>query len=113
MGRDNIAKESEWSEADLQKHVIELAELRGWRVYHARPAQTGKGWRTPVGSDTSVGFPDLVAARGKKVMWRELKSDTGRLTPGQEIWRDVLVGAGEDWAVWRPSMLDQILEVLR
>ena len=113
MGRDNVAKESEWSEADLQKHVIELAELRGWRVYHARPAQTGKGWRTPVGSDTSVGFPDLVLVRQGRLLVVELKSEKGRVTPAQSEWLNALMVAGATVYVFKPSMLDQILEVLR
>lgn len=34
--------------------------------------------------------------------FRELKSDKGRLSPEQEIWRDRLINAGGDWAIWTP-----------
>lgn len=42
------------------------------------------------------------------VLYRELKSDRGRLSMEQEAWGDLLVRAGCDWAVWRPSDWSQI-----
>lgn len=36
---------------------------------------------------------------------RELKTDTGKLTPEQERWGLMLRHAGQDWDVWRPADL--------
>lgn len=48
------------------------------------------------------GFPDLVIV-GKRVLFRELKSQTGGLAPLQMMWVNRLVTAGADVAIWRPE----------
>ena len=52
---------------------------------------------------TGVGFPDLVLLQGRDVLWRELKTDKGRVSEAQAAWGAALIDAGEDWAVWRPK----------
>lgn len=89
------------TEADLQRAVVELARLTGWRVAHFRPARTEHGWRTPVAAD-GAGFPDLVLARDR-LLFVELKADRGRLTDDQQVWLDRLEHAGADARVWRPA----------
>lgn len=89
-------------ERDFQAQVIELARMTGWRVAHFRPAMDSKGrWKTAVAGD-GAGFPDLVLARPGKLLFRELKSNTGKVEPEQVAWGDALRAAGADWAVWRP-----------
>lgn len=95
------------SEAQFTNTVIELAKFRGWKVAHFRPAQTARGWRTPMSGD--VGFPDLVLARDGVVIFAELKSDSGRLRKEQIEWAAHLPGA----YIWRPKDLDLIKELLR
>lgn len=101
------------TEAEFQAGVLELAKLSGWFVAHFRPAQTSKGWRTPVAAD-GAGWPDLVLVHPPRraVLYRELKRDKGKLRPEQERWRDALVAAGADWALWTPSDLEEIAETL-
>lgn len=102
------------SERELQEWVIELAKLRGWKVAHFRPAKTAKGWRTPMQGDP--GFPDLVLARAGRVVFAELKSEKGRLSPGQQGWTEALGRFnpdGQEVYVWRPRDRDLIVEVLR
>lgn len=96
-------------EADWQAQVIDLAHLHGWIVAHFRPAQTAKGWRTPVSAD-GKGFPDLVLARKGEVLFRELKAQKGRLTQEQERWGLIL---GDLWDVWRPSDFDRARDELK
>lgn len=107
------------TEADFQATVIDYARRRGWRVAHFRKAQNQRGdWRTPVAAD-GKGFPDLVLVRDR-VLFIELKTDVGRLTREQKLWRDALLRAGigshragsADYDVWRPRDWNRIVEEL-
>lgn len=63
----------------LQQQVEALARFYGWRVYH-----THRSDRSP------AGFPDLVLVRGAHLIFAELKTRTGRLSPAQREWQDDL-----------------------
>ncbi len=52
---------------------------------------------------SAPGYPDLTVVGPRGVLFRELKSDRGRLTPEQRTWLDRLTAAGADAAVWRPA----------
>lgn len=99
------------TEADWQTTVIDLAHALGWRVAHFRPARTNQGWRTPVAAD-GKGFPDLVLTRDR-VIFVELKSQTGRLSHEQMVWLEQLDQAGAEIHIWRPDDFDTVGEVLR
>lgn len=96
------------TEAELQQRILQAAQLYGWRVAHFRPAQTAKGWRTPMSGDP--GFPDLVLARDGVVLFAELKSHRGRTTPDQDLWLDQL---GDHAVLWRPGDWPAIQNELR
>lgn len=101
----------EVTEAEWQKQVINLARLFGWKVAHFRPAQTTKGWRTPVAAD-GAGWPDLILVRDR-IVAVELKRQNGKVADAQQEWLDALTAAGAETHVWRPSDLEQVAEVLR
>lgn len=98
------------SEAQLQSAVMELARVLGWRAVHFRPAMERSGrWSTP--TQGAIGFPDCVLVRGKRLLFVELKSATGRVSPQQAAWLDDLYVAGVEVYVWRPSFwLDGTIE---
>jgi len=99
------------SEAAFQSQVVELARLHGWLVQHTRPAKVGDRWLTPI--QGQPGFPDLVLAHHRRgVLFAELKTEKGRLSPAQRLWRDTLIDAGASWHLWRPSDFKQITETL-
>lgn len=103
------------SEAEFQAQLIVEAQALGYRVAHFRAARTGSGgWATPVAAD-GRGFPDLVLVNGRRgrVVFAELKSETGTLEPAQLSWITALEDAGAEVHVWRPTDLDDALEVLR
>lgn len=102
---------AEITEHEWQKNVIDLAHLFGWKVAHFRPAQTTKGWRTPVAAD-GAGWPDLVLVRDR-IVAAELKREGGKVAPAQQEWLDALQAAGAETHVWRPSDLEQVAETLR
>ena len=123
------------SERDFQEQIIQLAKLHGWMVHAERPARTKDGWRTAIQGDP--GFPDLVLAREGVVIYAELKSEKGRLSPAQIEWsvalhevdqraRDQAFAVQESRGlphpsievvvrsfIWRPSDWDEIEKVLR
>jgi hypothetical protein len=96
-------------EAKFQAMVIKLAHLYGWRVCHFRPAMTSKGWRTPVTAD-GAGFPDLVLARRGRIIFAELKNETGKVSIQQKTWIDELGPSTIQVlaAVWRPKDWEEI-----
>ena len=103
------------TEADFLRNVLELAALLGWHTLHMRPAQTAHGWRTPVQGSLGAGWPDLtlVRVRDQRLIFAELKSDKGKLSPRQIEVHDILRAAGLDVRVWRPADFDTIAEILR
>jgi len=99
------------TEAQFQAQIVEAAHLFGWRVAHFGAAQSAKGWRTPCRAD-GKGFFDLVLMR-EVVLFVECKTDTGKLTPEQEGWRQAALAAKHSAMVWRPSDWDVIVEILQ
>lgn len=82
------------TEAQLQAAVVDLCKLLGVRWYH------------PYDSRRSVpGYPDLTLVGTRGLMFRELKTATGRLTKHQQDWGASLRRASADWDVWRPRDL--------
>jgi hypothetical protein len=97
------------SEGVLLEWVINEAHLRGWLVFHARPAREKGTYVTPTQGDT--GFVDVVLAGHGRVLFRELKSEQGVLAADQCRWADALEAVGEplevmadhvSYGVWRP-----------
>jgi hypothetical protein len=99
-------------EQAFQAVVVETARLAGWRCAHFRPARTDKGWRTPVTAD-GAGWPDLVLVRPPRILFVELKSETGQLRPNQTEWLDVLRLLPQvEVYLWRPGDWDTVVETL-
>lgn len=104
------------SEADFQVTVIKLAQYLGWKVAHFRGvrvlrANGGIRYQTPVQGD-GKGFPDLVLVRRNRLIFAELKSDTGKLSPEQRQWLEALKATGAEVYVWRMSDWDDIQALL-
>ena len=102
------------SEREFQQQVIELAQVMGWKVCHFRTAMNARGhYQTPVAAD-GAGWPDLVLVHpgSGRILFRELKSEKGRLADNQVEWGRDLEAAGCDWDVWRPKDLNEIAVTL-
>jgi hypothetical protein len=101
------------TENDLLRGVLDLARILGWRTIHIRPARTAHGWRTAVQGD-GIGWPDVVAVRGSRIVAAELKASKGRTTPEQDAWLEALAATGAETHVWKPEHYpDAIAEALR
>lgn len=105
------------SEATFLRQVVELANAYGWWVHHVenstRLARRRSGLlvrvRNVVGQN---GAPDLLLVR-ERVLFRELKTNVGRLTPEQKAWGERIARAGGDFDVWRPRDHEHVERVLR
>jgi hypothetical protein len=95
-------------ESTFQSSVIMLAKLHGWLVMHTRAVEIRPGvWKTPL--QGHAGYPDLTLAHSTRgVIFAELKSDTGRVSPMQKAWHETLTAAGCEVHVWRPKNIQDI-----
>ena len=99
-------------ESYFQSQVVMLAKLHGWLVMHTRAVEIRPGvWKTPL--QGHAGYPDLTLVhKYKGVIFAELKSDTGRISPAQKIWHETLKEAECEIYVWRPKDIQAISERL-
>lgn len=84
------------SESVFQSKVIAMAKRLGWEHYHTHDSRR-----------SVAGFPDLVLVQPQKgwIIYRELKTEKGRVSKDQWHWLGMLRACGQDVDVWRPSGL--------
>jgi len=106
-------------EADLQRAVVvalRFALPKGAIIHHCVNEVTEPGTRGAkrqailVGMGVHAGFADLIVLCQGRVLFLELKSLKGRLTPAQEEFRDAVLAQGFGWALVRS--LDDALGAL-
>jgi len=91
------------TEAHWQARIIDLAELRGWKHFHPYSSRRS----TP-------GWPDLVLVRDGRLIFAELKTDTGRVTADQQTWLAQLAAVPFiEVHVWRPADWPNVMAALR
>lgn len=106
-------------EADLQRAVVvalRFALPKGAIIHHCANEVTEAGPRGAkrqailVGMGVHPGFADLVILCYGRVLFLELKSLKGKLSPAQEVFRDAVLAQGFGWALIRS--LDDALGAL-
>lgn len=91
---------NELSEKEFDAQVADLAKATGWHRYH-----TYRSTKSP------AGFPDLVLVR-ERVVYIELKSESGKLSKAQAQWILWLLEAAAEVVIARPhdlALLGQLL----
>ena len=97
-------------EADLQRSVVtalKFALPKTAIIHHCANEVTepgprgGKRQAILVGMGVHQGFADLIVLCEGHVLFLELKSLKGRLSPGQEAFRDAALAQGFGWALVR------------
>jgi hypothetical protein len=102
---------SEITEAQFLEQVKQVATINQWLIDHTPTMQQRPGiYRT----GGLVGKPDLclISLRGHGIIYAELKTMDGRLSPAQKIVGNALVNNGAEYYVWRPNQIDLIIERL-
>ena len=105
------------TEAEWQRTVIAYAKARGWRVAHFPRSYVGGKPMTAVTVD-GAGWPDLTMVRDGRIVFAELKTEQGRVSPEQTTWISDLMrvqarSGGLSVVIWRPSDQDEMEEVLK
>ena len=97
-------------EADAQRAIVNALRFalpRDAVVHHSANEVTEAGPRglrrqaILVGMGVHPGFADLIVISGGRVLFLEVKSQTGRLRKSQEVFRDTVVTQGFGWALVR------------
>ena len=97
-----LMSEKDW----LEQMMWTITPTLGWMAYHTHDSRGGE-----------VGFPDLVIIKLHtpdvgRVVYTELKTETGKLSSSQEFWLDALAEGGQETYLWRPSDYEQVGQVL-
>ena len=97
------------TEAEFMQQIVDTARWCGWTlIYHTHDSR-----RSP------AGFPDLVLARPHRLIFAEVKTETGRVTQAQLAWIANLktieldTGGIVEAHIWRPRDFDQITATLQ
>ena len=95
------------TEKQFESQVKGLAAVFGYIYYH-----TWRSFHSP------SGYPDCTLVRLEpepRLIYAELKSETGQPTIDQYIWLQILqnVGSPVECYLWKPSDFDEIAEILR
>ena len=79
--------EKAMTEDELLTAATEALTLFDWRWTHARRSDRALTMGHP-------GLPDIIAVKGGRVLFCEVKSQAGRLSPDQVLWLDALKECG-------------------
>ena len=93
------------TEREFQSAVVDYALWHGWHVLHIPDVRRVRHY--------PVGFPDLLLIRRDKVLFRELKTRTGRVSREQRGFIKRLQDWKHDAKVWRPSDWSEIEKTLQ
>ena len=89
------------SERDFQRQVLALAKLRGWLAFHTYDSRR-----------STAGVPDLLLVRPPRVVFAELKTERGMVSPAQRAWLDALGRCSVESYCWRPSCWGELDAIL-
>jgi hypothetical protein len=100
-------------ELGFTREIVGWAHKLKWRVAHFRPGMSSKGqWLTSMLGDP--GYPDLTIARGRRLIFAELKIPPNKMTDAQLAWFVLLQNVPLVEAyLWTPADFPKIIETLR
>jgi Holliday junction resolvase-like predicted endonuclease len=91
------------SEADLQAKIVAFAEMHGWHVWHDNDSRRNR-----------EGLPDLLLLRGATLLFIEVKTEKGAVSPAQRAFISRLKQVKYvDADIVRPHNFDELVDVLK
>lgn len=99
-------------ETPFMHEVIRFAVAQGWKVHHSPKAGVRRDGSVRSTPGVTKGFPDLVLVREDRLVFLEMKRETGRVKPEQEQWLADLAKTHAETMVVRPSNLPELRRVL-
>jgi len=98
----DAVKATEIREKDLREQIRDLCKLYGFKFYF-----TWSSIHSP------RGLPDLVLCKPPRLIFAELKTEKGIVSPHQQEWLDALAQClGVEVYLWRPSDIEKVVEIL-
>jgi len=92
------------TERDLREWIRDLC-----KIYHWRFRFTWTSIHSPKGTLDLL----LTNREQKRVIFAELKSEKGKMTPEQQETFDDLKACGQEVYLWRPGDIEGVAEILR
>jgi len=102
-GTRDVTKGGQNRHKEWLQRIRDLATNRGWQV--------ACWWRS---DHSPAGFPDtcMVHVEQRRIAFIEAKTGTGRLTPHQRKWKNLLQAIGMEWYEMRPEDELKLIEML-
>jgi len=88
------------SENEIKKQVKQYLTLMGWFSFHILQ-----------GLGSFLGIPDRIAIKGGRVLFLEIKKPGGKLSPGQIIFRDMILSHGGEY--YKVDDLDSLIDIIK
>lgn len=82
------------SEAEWTTAIGDRLDYYGCIWHDTYPTRRTPGRWTP--EHAGKGVPDLICLRPPRVLWLEIKTETGRVSPRQEAWLEGLRQSGQE-----------------
>jgi hypothetical protein len=90
------------TEKVFMAQIKSLAQTLGYKFYHT--------WHS---IRSAKGYPDCTLCKPGRLIFCELKSESGTLTESQIEWLQALAQAGAETYVWRPSQFAEAVKILQ
>jgi len=88
------------TENDVKKQIKQYLTLMGWFHFHILQ-----------GLGSYLGIPDIIAIKNGRVLFLEIKKPGGKLSPGQIIFRDMILSHGGEY--YMVDDLNKLMEVIK
>ena len=87
------------TENDVKKQIKQYLTLMEWFYFHILQ-----------GLGAFIGIPDRIAIKNGRVLFLEIKKPGGKLSPGQIIFRDMILSHGGEY--YRIDNLDDLISAI-
>ena len=88
------------SENDIKKMCKQYLTLAEWFHFHILQ-----------GLGAFIGIPDRIAIKKGRVLFLEIKKPGGKLSPGQIIFRDMILSHGGEY--YKIDGLDRLIDIIK